>query len=138
MKSEFDHFDDEQMNLELLSRVRDQFEIMDIMSEDSWEDTKPLIQKDLKAIQDYRKSCCVILQGFDLCRQVLEHRLSEVEVIINNKGNLSEIRTQVLEAITARMVTEQEKYCCRFFYPTEYAHSMKAGEGLGQSMLVFL
>ena len=138
IKSEFDSFDDKNMSADLLERVRDQFEIMDIMSEDSWEETKSIIVEDIEAIKGYRKSCCVILQGFDLCRQVLEHRIEEAKIISHCIGDSSRIKLEVLDMITSKMVTEQEKFCCRFFYPVEYSHSMKSGEGLGQSSLVFL
>lgn len=71
-----------QVDDDLLEQVREAFSIMDIMSEDSWVDSKIEIMKVIDKIEVSVGKCIITLQGFDLLRQILEHRYNEGIIVM--------------------------------------------------------
>jgi hypothetical protein len=113
---------------EMLTAIREAFAIMDIMSEDDWTATRVIIMDEIENIEGLIGRCIVTLQGFDMMRQILEHRIHEMEVlteVFKNHGTDSlldpDLREQVLGKIGAHMVTEQEKAAFEFFLPDGFA-----------------
>lgn len=113
---------EEQVDAEVLSQARDILEIMDPLSEDSWEDTKVEFMSQIDDIYKLIGESVILLQGFDLLRQILEHRFAEAKKI---KEYLSapddklwlELQDEVYQLIGKTLVTDQEKYSCEFFLP---------------------
>ena len=107
---------------ETLAKVRDSFEIMDPMSEDSWLDTREVIDQELEEINADTGQCVVIIQGFDLLRQVLEHRMFEAGMIAESLPalrsgtmNWTDLKAKLEKQIARAMVTDQEKFSNSFF-----------------------
>ena len=107
---------------EILSKVRDSFEIMDPMSEGSWPDTRDVIDQELEEINTDVGQCVVIIQGFDLLRQVLEHRMFEATIISTEipkleqgKVEWQDVRSKMEKQVSRTMVTDQEKFSNSFF-----------------------
>ena len=105
-----------------LEKVRSAFAIMDVMSEDSWEETRPLIMKEIDECELLVGKAVVTLQVFDLVRQIIEHRITEATSILEalnhhkdwtDESLINELKKQVSEY----MVTDQEKHCFEFFLP---------------------
>jgi hypothetical protein len=112
---------------EQLQALRTAFAIMDIMSEDDWPASRELIMAEIDAIEALTNSCVVILQVFDMMRQILEHRIHEMKLVtaaFQNQGAAHlldpELREAVLHAIGVQMVTDQEKAAFSFYLPDGY------------------
>ncbi len=109
---------------DILNAIRAAFAIMDIMSEDDWPASRELIMAEIKAIDTLIGGCVVTLQVFDMMRQILEHRIREVELVLMASGAQgpeklldTELRDTVMNKIGAQMVTEQEKAAFAFYLP---------------------
>ena len=72
---------DTDLSAEQLENIRDLFCIMDPMSADSWSDTVMELWPELEDLRNNADICTTNLQGFDLTRQILEHRIHECEII---------------------------------------------------------
>ena len=63
----------------------------------------------------------ILLQGFDLLRQILEHRLHEGEAIqdflTRGGADWRGTKAAVFSLVNRTLVTDQEKYSCEFFIP---------------------
>lgn len=113
---------DDKVSSEDLEKFRDMLEIMDPLSEDSWVETREYFIENLDSTEDDISNSIVLLQGFDLLRQILEHRLSESEQIILfvNSGTSTkwiDIRDDIYRLVNKTLVTDQEKLSCDFFIP---------------------
>ncbi|MGC5189022.1 hypothetical protein ACPXBB_25825, partial [Escherichia coli] len=58
--------------------------LMDFESMDSWIGTKAAIVSELDSIDGEIGKCVLLLQGFDLARQVIEHRLREADYLVQH------------------------------------------------------
>ncbi|BBH53375.1 hypothetical protein [Fluviispira sanaruensis] len=97
---------------------------MDQYTNLTWEETLKEIQNEFKLIQNELGRCIVALQGFDLVRQVLEHRVGEVEILRDHfeavrskEMHWEKLKELVLIKIVDRLVTDQEKFSFAFFFP---------------------
>jgi hypothetical protein len=109
---------------ETLNAIRAAFAIMDIMSEDDWPASRDLIMAEIEAMETLTGACVVTLQVFDMMRQILEHRIHEMQLVLtafSQQGPASlldaELRESVLNKIGAQLVTEQEKAAFAFYLP---------------------
>ncbi|HET9236886.1 MAG TPA: hypothetical protein VFO10_06525, partial [Oligoflexus sp.] len=107
-----------------LTAMRAAFAIMDIMSEDDWPASRELILAEIDAIDALTGRSVVTLQVFDMMRQILEHRIREVGLMLSALTQSGpealldpELRDAVLNKIGAQLVTEQEKAAFAFFLP---------------------
>lgn len=113
-----------EMDDEMLEEVREAFSIMDIMSEDSWPDTKIEIMKEVDKIESMVGKCITTLQGFDLLRQILEHRYNEGKLIDDQLNGIKSgelhwavLKDGIYEKIGQHLVTDQEKAAYGFYLP---------------------
>ncbi len=124
---------------ENLAAIREAFSIMDPLSEDDWDETKQAIFERTKDIEQLVSSLIVLTQGFDLLRQIIEHRISEIDEIeayLDRGAPLDEFdsfKRALHDKIKRKMVTDQEKLSVDAFIPdvldnTEETH--KPGEVL--------
>jgi hypothetical protein len=109
---------------ESIAAIRDAFAIMDMMSEDDWFATRELVMAEIGLIETLIGRCVVTLQVFDMMRQILDHRIREMELVVNafkeNGGEAllsSDLKDAVLGKIGAHLVTEQEKAAFSFYLP---------------------
>ena len=112
------------MDDEMLEEIREAFSIMDMMSEDSWPDTKVEIMKEINNIEVMVGKCIVTLQGFDLLRQILEHRYNEglvideqLDDIVAGNVHWAGLKDALYEKIGQHLVTDQEKAAYSFYLP---------------------
>ncbi len=113
---------------ETIASIRGAFAIMDIMSEDDWFATRALIMAEISVVENLIGRCVVTLQVFDMMRQILDHRIREMDLVVSSFQNngleslLSvDLRDEVLGKIGAHMVTEQEKAAFAFYLPEGFA-----------------
>ncbi|RDB35797.1 MAG: hypothetical protein DCC88_08460 [Spirobacillus cienkowskii] len=90
----------------------------------TWQETLKDINAEFKYIEQDLNRCIIALQGYDLVRQVLEHRLTEINIfknfldsVQNKKMHLNELKQKIILQIVDRLVTDQEKYTYSFFFP---------------------
>ncbi len=90
----------------------------------SWFDTFEEIKEDFRFIDSELSKCIVALQGFDLVRQVLEHRLTEIKIfkehlnlVKSKQMPWQELKEKITLQIVDRLVTDQEKFSFSFFFP---------------------
>jgi hypothetical protein len=107
-----------------LNAIRAAFAIMDIMSEDDWPASRELIMAEIEAMETLTGACVVTLQVFDMMRQILEHRIQEMQLVLSafcSQGAEPlldpELRESVLNKIGAQLVTEQEKAAFAYYLP---------------------
>lgn len=101
-----------------LERIREQLKIMNPMTEDSWEETKEDVDEEIELCKTKINDFVVSVQGLDLLRQVLEHRITEKAMILGYlKGEKSfeETQVSVISNVVDRAVTDQEKLTSDFF-----------------------
>ena len=108
-----------------LAEVRKELNIMNPLSEDSWDETLKDIFEEIELGNENLSQCIRILQGFDLSRQILEHRLTEHTLINNYKmdrhiNDLNHLKNSLGDVICAKLVTEQEKFSLNYFLPEVY------------------
>lgn len=114
---------DDAVDGETLAQIREILEIMDPLSEDSWPDTKQEFLGQIESMEKAISDTIILIQGFDLLRQILEHRLAEAQEImtyLNDSENRTwqDLRDKVFELVGKTLVTDQEKYSCEFFIPS--------------------
>lgn len=97
---------------------------MDILSEDSWPDTKVEIFREIDGIENKIGKCVTTLQGFDLLRQILEHRFHEGQIVKEQlpdvlAGNIhwAGHKDALYEKIGKQLATDQEKSSYSFYLP---------------------
>ncbi|MGY3804766.1 hypothetical protein ACWNT8_11920 [Pigmentibacter ruber] len=90
----------------------------------TWFDTFQEIKNDFKFIDSELSKCIVALQGFDLVRQVFEHRIIEIKLfrenlnlVKNKQMPWEKLKEKITSQIVDRLVTDQEKYSFSFFFP---------------------
>jgi hypothetical protein len=106
---------------ETLNAVRETMDIMDPLSEGDWLETRTEFLQHLEGVDQSLSKIIILLQGFDLLRQILEHRLHESEAIQDflKRGGADWRGTKaaVFSLVNRTLVTDQEKYSCEFFIP---------------------
>ncbi len=106
---------------DILEAVREAMNIMDPLSEGDWDETRREFFEHLTGTDTNLNKVIILLQGFDLLRQILEHRMKEIAVIRRfldaGKGDWLEAKTEVYALVNRTLVTDQEKYSCEFFIP---------------------
>jgi hypothetical protein len=96
---------------------------MDPLTEGDWIATKEAIFARTQDIEDLVSNLIVLTQGFDLLRQIIEHRLTEIEAIelYLDQGapdaELESFRQQLHDRIRRKLVTDQEKLSVDAFMP---------------------
>ncbi|KAB8033327.1 hypothetical protein [Fluviispira multicolorata] len=123
LRKAFETFSGKDLSEKNISTLRRKLK-MDQSINLNWEDTLKEIQNEFKLIQNELGRCIVALQGFDLVRQVLEHRVGEVEILKDNFNavrdkelNWEQLKERILIKIVDRLVTDQEKFSFAFFFP---------------------
>lgn len=121
----------EDVNSDELSAIRENMMIMDIISEDSWSDTREIILTEIDEITKKIEQSGVTLQALDLARQVLEHRVRESQHIQNEyqKQPWEEVKSRYLDLVVEKLVTDQEKFAFEFFINER---NSKIGEPVGK------
>jgi hypothetical protein len=91
-----------------------------------WSDIIGKVEADYQNVVASLEKCTIALQGYDLIRQVLEHRVSEAEMLHENLSSYSSgmqsfdaIREKMLEMTCSKQVTDQEKLSFKFYFPNE-------------------
>jgi len=111
----------EDVSEENLNAVRETMDIMDPLSDGDWLETRTEFLQHLDAVDQSLSKIIILLQGFDLLRQILEHRLHEGEAIQDflKRGGADWRGTKaaVFSLVNRTLVTDQEKYSCDFFIP---------------------
>jgi len=111
---------------EALEDLRDDFEVMDIEGEDCWTETHALLMGEYDQYTEVLDELFTTMHGFDRARQILEHRLAELEAVdFSRPTDLATLdRTVELLIDMAReaAVTEQEDLAfIRFFDGCDHA-----------------
>jgi hypothetical protein len=111
-----------------LEVIREAFSIMDPLTEGDWQETKQAIFERTEDVEQLVSNLIVHTQGFDLLRQIVEHRISEIEEIEDylNRGAPAEdfdsFRIKLYDCIKRKMVTDQEKLLVNAFVPDVLEH----------------
>jgi hypothetical protein len=123
-----------------IAALREIMDIMDPLSEGDWAATKDAIFARTQDIEQLVSNLVVLSQGFDLLRQIIEHRISEIEAVEAYldqgapDGEWDAFRKELHDRIRRKLVTDQEKLSVDAFIPDvleehgEQAH--KPGEVL--------
>jgi hypothetical protein len=101
---------------ESIAKILESLDIMNPMAEDDVKEAmKDVIAESENGESDV-EACIVILQAFDLVRQILEHRTQEYEILEQSLPKLAQgditwesLRDDIVKQIRKRMVTDQEK-----------------------------
>ncbi|WP_397600730.1 hypothetical protein [Silvanigrella sp.] len=119
----FKTFNGDHLTEKSLSTIRRKLK-MDQYINLTWHDTYNEIISEFKSIDTELSRCIVALQGFDLVRQVLEHRITEINIfkenlhlVRSNQMSLEKLKEKILVQIVDRLVTDQEKFSYSFFFP---------------------
>ncbi|WP_141734640.1 hypothetical protein [Oligoflexus tunisiensis] len=111
----------EDVSEETMNAVRETMDIMDPLSDGDWIETRNEFVQHLESVDQSLSKIIILLQGFDLLRQILEHRLHESEAIQDflKRGGADWRGTKaaVFSLVNRTLVTDQEKYSCEFFIP---------------------
>ncbi len=106
---------------EAIAEIREIMDIMDPLSDGDWLETRTEFLQHLDNIDQSLSKIIILLQGFDLLRQILEHRQHEGEAIQDflRRGGADWRGTKaaVYSLVNRTLVTDQEKYSCEFFIP---------------------
>lgn len=112
---------------ETVDKIREGFSILDPFSSGTWAVTKQDILNELAVMEKDLGHCVVLFQGFDLLRQVLEHRVAEATILkshllglANDTNSWLEVQEKIFGQIIKTLVTDQEKYAFAFFLPEGY------------------
>lgn len=126
---------DADFTAEQLETVRDAFCIMDPLSADSWSDTALELWPELQQLKIDAEDLVVNMQGFDLIRQILEHRIEESNVLdayaralnaLSSDQNAASqedhmtwqsARDTLNQMVQKRLITRQERSAAQFFFP---------------------
>lgn len=113
------HFEADKMNESDVRAVRRKLGFDEGITD--WHSVLRLVENVSASLSDDVEKCIVALQSFDLVRQVLEHRITEIGIIGKaTDGELSDlwsdIKSSVLMAAFAKLVTDQEKLIFQYFF----------------------
>src|SRR5690606_24378944 len=126
---------------DLLARVRETLNIMDPLSDGSWDETKAAIFLRTQDIEQLVSNLIVLTQGFDLLRQIIEHRIVEIETIeaYLNRGapcnELVSFTSDLHDRIRKKLVTDQEKLSVDAFIPDVLAEHGAEAHKPGEVLL---
>lgn len=144
IRNEFKKIDPKSVSPEKLAEIRDCMCIMNPMSEDSWEETLEDIEEDLDLLANKYQKCSPIIQGFDLTRQVLEHRIYEhkhISSVLQAGGesiDWASLQDEIVKKIRNTLVTQQEKFSFKYFLGDLVKEEEKQSEALSPgTTLVF-
>ncbi|SMF54391.1 hypothetical protein [Pseudobacteriovorax antillogorgiicola] len=121
-----------------LGAIRDIMGIMDVLSMKSWKKTQNIICKELQNWSQTLFNLSGTLQGFDLLRQIIEHRLKELTLITDKKQARVEwayFATELYTMIESSLVTDQEKFSKGFYLPHAQGEQKKESKSPGDVML---
>ncbi len=124
-----------------LAAIREAFSIMDPMSEDDWEETKVAIFERTQNIEQLITNLVVLTQGFDLLRQIIEHRIAEIgdiEEYLDRGAPLEEFeafKKILYERIKRKLVTDQEKLSADAFMPEVLEENWEEARKPGEILL---
>jgi hypothetical protein len=133
------------LNAEQIQQLIDIYGICDPMADEK-EYLIENIQEIYKLAEQEISGLSTASQGCDLVRQIMEHRIREAEVLdefLNNFGgdilvpeNAAMLRSEIIQTIQKKLVTDQEKYALAFFVvvPEEEPKAASAQPG---DMLMF-
>ena len=115
---------------EVLNKIRIAFLIMDVLSEDCWDDTKDLVYEEIFSAKQHINNCIVTIQGFDVVQEAIRHRISEAHYLLDamdsyQKGEMkfSQLRQNLTDMISRSEVTNQEIDVFNFFMPEDCERS---------------
>jgi hypothetical protein len=110
------------INQEVLAKVIEQIGIMNPMAESDVAEAIAEIVAEATAAQDELSGGVVMVQAFDLVRQIMEHRRNEIAIILQRlpdyiSGNMhwTMLRDLVIDKLTGKLVTEHEKQAFEFY-----------------------
>lgn len=115
-----------------LSALRETMDIMDPLTEDDWDATREAIFERTEDIERLVSNLIVLTQGFDLLRQIIEHRITEIEDIeaYLDKGapdsEWTSFRKDLHDRIRRKLVTDQEKLSVDASIPDVMDHHEEA------------
>lgn len=138
-KKIIDSVADEEISQDLLVKIRDTFEIMNPMTTGSWEDTKKEVLEQLEAMNQKVYQSVVVIQGFDLLRQVIEHRVHEAQMIkdyiFRDDRDWQAMKKELFAHVIKTLVTDQEKFSCNYFIPDASKYNSKQAVSPGSVVL---
>ncbi|MBF0442909.1 MAG: hypothetical protein HQK54_13465 [Oligoflexales bacterium] len=109
-----------------LPEQEDDFNAMDPLEKRESGLTRQDVFGELATIDSDTSRCAVLIQGFDLSRQLMEHRLIEANYLFKNMADIkngvkkwTEAHSSIVEMIKDSMVTDQEK-CAFFFFFSDF------------------
>ena len=107
---------------ETLSKVIEQLGIMNPMAESDVDEAREEILSEANLAKQDVDAGVVMTQSFDLVRQIMEHRKVEVDIILENLCSYKNgeihwefLRDMVIDKLTGKMVTDQEKKAFEFY-----------------------
>lgn len=124
---------------EKLGLVVSQLGIMNPMAETDIEEARAEILSEATIAQTELGDGIVMIQAFDLVRQIMEHRRNEIELIMsqlpaykNQEIHWTMVRDMLIDKLTSKMVTEHEKkafeYYLGYLQPPKSAKSAAPGD----------
>lgn len=122
LKKVFDNFNSSDLTEKNIISIRKKLKL-DYQVNLTWNETKNEIDLEFKEIQNTLNKCVIMLQSFDLVRQILEHRIMEIEILKNylnplknNDIEFEKIKEKILNQMSSQLVTFQEKLSYNFFF----------------------
>jgi len=126
---------------DILETIREAFSVMDPLTEDDWDATREAIYERNKDIEQLVSNLIVLTQGFDLLRQIIEHRIAEIEAVeaYLDQGapvdGFDDFKKQLHDRIKNKLVTDQEKLSVDAFIPDVLADQHEASHKPGEVLL---
>lgn len=121
-----------------LESMRDTFEIMDIEGDDDWGETCSLLRRDADSARAIGGELLTTLQGFDLARQILEHRVAELDMLATLCGDPDAMIARLHDEIASRLVSDQESAAYGLLFPDEAAkRALDEREAPGEMLMFF-
>jgi hypothetical protein len=111
-----------QLTQEKLGLVVSQLGIMNPMAENDIEEARAEILAEANVAQTELGDGIVMIQAFDLVRQIMEHRRTEIEIIVSQLSAYEKqethwtfVRDLLIDKLTSKMVTEHEKKAFEYY-----------------------
>ncbi|MBT6193514.1 MAG: hypothetical protein HOI01_08200 [Proteobacteria bacterium] len=105
-----------------IAEVLDTLDIMAPGAESDVEEARQEIVGEATLADKELTGCIILLQAFDLVRQILEHRRNEINIIPEMLGDYKKkeihwtfLRDKIIDKLYGKMVTEQEKKAFAYF-----------------------
>jgi hypothetical protein len=105
-----------------LGLVVSQIGIMNPMAESDCEEARAEILAEANIAQTELADGIVMVQAFDLVRQIMEHRRNEIEIIVSQLPAYEKqeihwtiVRDLIIDKLTSKMVTEHEKKAFEYY-----------------------